>query len=93
MLAAEKDPFVRAVLGAFFLDYIHPVNKVSGLIARLFMNSQLITGGYPWIIFTGDDANEYVSTLDLACVRHQIRPFAELVSRVIAVSADEEYIR
>ncbi len=93
MLAAEKDPFVRAVLGAFFLDYIHPIFKVSGLIARLFMNSQLITGGYPWIIFTGDDANEYVGTLDLACVRHQIRPFAELVSRVIAVSADEEYIR
>lgn len=93
LLSSEKDPFVRAVLGGFFLDYIHPVYKVSSLIVRLFMNSQLITGGYPWIIFTGDDANEYVRALDLACARHQIRPFAELVSRVIAVSADEEEIR
>jgi hypothetical protein len=93
LLAAEKDPFVRAVLGGFFLNYIHPVRKVSGLLVRLFMNSQLVTAGYPWITFSGDDADEYVRTLDLACVKNQIRPFAELVSRVIAVSADEEEIR
>lgn len=46
-LAAEADPFARAVLGHWLFGFIHPYMDGNGRIARFTMNVLLAAGGYP----------------------------------------------
>jgi Fic family protein len=49
------EPSVRAVLGRWLFDYIHPYMDGNGRMARFLMNTMLASGGYPW---SGAQANE-----------------------------------
>lgn len=49
-LRNEDNPFVRAILGHYFLAYIHPYMDGNGRTARFVMNMMLVTGGDPWTI-------------------------------------------
>ena len=84
LMTEEKDAFVRAVLGHFFFVYIHPF--MDGRTARFTMNSQLVTGGYPWIVVPLERRDEYMSSLEMASVKDDIEPFARFIVSLMCTS-------
>ncbi len=78
-LKSEAHPAVRAILGHFIFVYIHPYMDGNGRIGRFLMNSMLVSGGYPWTIVKLVNRSEYLSTLEIASVDHDIVPFATFI--------------
>ena len=89
LLAGERKPFVRAVLGAFFLEYIQPVHKVTGVLARLYLNSQLVCHGLPWITVGEEDRSDYQRSVEEGSVNLFIRNFANLIAKQIETATVE----
>ena len=87
LMKEEESALVRAVLGHFFYVYIHPYMDGNGRTARFVMNSQLVTGGYPWVVVPVERRQEYMAALEKASVEEEIGDFARLVKRLIM--ADE----
>lgn len=83
LITGEKNAFVRALLGHFFLIYIHPFTENNGVIARLFMNSQLVAAGYPWTVIPGWKGEMYEAALEKACTKGDIQDLAHLVAESI----------
>ncbi len=83
LLSHEPDAFVRAVLGHFFIIYLHPFMDDNAIIARLLMNSQLVTGGYPWTVIPERYCDEYTGGLENACVYLDIYVLTHLITREI----------
>ena len=97
----EEDPFVRAVLGHFFLIYIQPFTAGNIQTAWLLMNSQLVAAGYPWISLPEYDMEEYMKALKETAELEHIDRLVALIGRRIRfswntdlreVAADLEYI-
>ena len=84
MMLEEPDAFVRAVLGHFFFVYIHPYMDGNGRTARFTMNSQLVTGGYPWIVVPVERREEYMASLEKASVEEEIEPFVQFIVSLIS---------
>ena len=82
-LEKEDNPIVRAVLGHFFLTWIHPFNDGNGRMARFLMNTMLTTGNYPWIIIPVMLRDSYMSALETASVDGNIIGFANIVLDLI----------
>ena len=82
----EDDPFVRAVLGHFFLIYIQPFNAGNILTAWLLMNSQLVAAGYPWIALPEYYRDEYMEALKEAAELEHTDRLAALMARLIRSS-------
>jgi Fic family protein len=55
LLAQEREPGVRAVLGHWLFGYIHPYPDGKGRMARFMMNAMLASGGYPWTVVRVED--------------------------------------
>lgn len=83
LLINEKSTFVRAILGHFFIIYIHPFMDDNALMARLFMNSQLVSGGYPWTVIPVWKSDMYEEALEKACTKGDIYDLAHLVAESI----------
>lgn len=83
LLKEEPDARVRAVLGHFFLGYIHPYSDGNGRIARFLMNSMLISGGYNWVVIPVERRQEYMQVLEEASVRENIVPFTQFLASLI----------
>ncbi|MBX9689455.1 MAG: Fic family protein [Candidatus Obscuribacterales bacterium] len=83
LLRDEKESAVRVVLGHFVFVYIHPYMDGNGRIGRFLMNVMLASGGYPWTVIPVTRREEYLKTLEKASVEQEIRPFAELISRLV----------
>lgn len=83
LMQEEPDAFVRAVLGHFFFVYIHPFMDGNGRTARFAMNSQLVTGGYPWIVVPVERREDYMSALEKASVEEDIEPFARFICSLV----------
>lgn len=83
LLPTERNPFIRAVLGAFFLDYIRPVERMSGVLARLYMNSQLISYGFPWIVIPEERHDDYRRALEEGFVDLKLDSFADLINELV----------
>jgi len=83
LMLEEPDAFVRAVLGHFFFVYIHPYMDGNGRTARFAMNSQLVTGGYPWVVVPVGRRDEYMSALEKASVEEDIGPFVQFIISII----------
>lgn len=83
LLKEEPDSRIRAVLGHFFLGYIHPYSDGNGRIARFLMNSMLISGGYNWVVVPVERRQEYMQTLEEASVRGNIVPFTKFLASLI----------
>jgi hypothetical protein len=79
LLKKEPSAAVRAVLGHFFFGYIHPYMDGNGRIARFLMNTQLISGGYPWITIPVERREEYMSALETASVDGEINLFTKFI--------------
>lgn len=84
LMQEEQDAFVRAVLGHFFFVYIHPYMDGNGRTARFTMNSQLVTGGYPWVVVPLEKRDDYMAALEEASVREEIGPFVLFILSLIA---------
>ena len=83
LMDEEKDAFVRAVLGHFFFVYIHPYMDGNGRTARFVMNSQLVTGGYSWVIVPVERRQEYMAALENASVKEDIEAFALFIGNLM----------
>jgi hypothetical protein len=83
LLGAETEPSVRVVLGHFVFVYIHPYMDGNGRMGRFLMNVMLASGGYPWTIVPLERRNDYMSALEAASVRQDIRPFAEFLAGLV----------
>ena len=82
-MSEEDNASVRAVLGHFFMTWIHPFNDGNGRMARFIMNVMLTTGGYPWTIVPVESRNRYMTTLEKASTENDISEFAALISELI----------
>ncbi len=83
MMKEESDPLVRAILGHFFFVFIHPYMDGNGRTARFAMNSQLVTGGYPWVVVPMESREQYMKALEKASVEEEINDFAGFVVSLI----------
>jgi len=75
----EEHPLVRAVLGHWFLGYIHPYPDGNGRLARFVMNAELVSSGYRWAVIRLDQRKRYMEALDAASFGRDIAPFAKLI--------------
>lgn len=83
MMMEESDALVRAILGHFFFVYIHPYMDGNGRTARFTMNSQLVTGGYPWVVVPLERREQYMKALEKASVEEEIDDFVGFVLSLI----------
>ena len=81
LLIEENEASVRAVLGHFIFVFIHPYTDGNGRMARFLMNTQLISGGFPWTIINLEERNEYMAALEKASTKNDISDFAKLIAR------------
>lgn len=79
MMIQEPDAFVRAILGHFFFVYIHPYMDGNGRTARFTMNSQLVTGGYNWVVVPVEQRDKYMQVLEKASVDEEIEDFVRFI--------------
>jgi hypothetical protein len=89
LLAEEREPAVRAVLGHWLFGYIHPYPDGNGRIARLLMNTMLASGGYPWTVIRVEDRTKYMSALEAASVDLDIEPFTKFLGERVKWSIDQ----
>lgn len=83
LLAEEKEPTVRVVLGHFLFVYIHPYMDGNGRIGRFLMNLMLASGGYPWTVIPVEARSRYMAALESASVDRNIVPFAKFLGSLI----------
>jgi len=81
---AEETSFpVKAILGHFFIGYIHPFIDGNGRTARFLMNFIFIIGGYNWVVIKQETRNEYLDALESASSDENIVPFVEFILATI----------
>jgi Fic family protein len=79
LLKNEPKAAVRAILGHFMFVYIHPYMDGNGRIARFLLNTQLISGGYPWVTVPVERRQDYMNALEKASADGEIDEFAEFI--------------
>ncbi len=79
LLKEEKHPAVRAVLGHFIFVYIHPYMDGNGRVARFLLNLMLISGGYNWTVIRINGREKYMSALEAASTKGEIKLFVEFI--------------
>ncbi|MDR0822512.1 MAG: Fic family protein [Endomicrobium sp.] len=80
LLKKEESAAVRAILGHFFFVYIHPYMDGNGRLARFLMNVMLTTGGYSWTIIPVKKRKEYMTALEKASVKNNIKDFTKFIA-------------
>lgn len=83
LLAEEREPAVRVVLGHFVFVYIHPYLDGNGRMGRFLMNVMLASGGYAWTVIPVDLRNDYMTALEVASVHGNIKPFTEFLAGLV----------
>jgi fido (protein-threonine AMPylation protein) len=83
LLAGEKEPAVRVVLGHFVFVYIHPYMDGNGRMGRFLMNLMMAAGGYPWTVIPFADRNAYMAALEKASVGEDIGPFTDFLAKLV----------
>jgi len=78
-IAEENSYPVKAILGHFFLGYIHPFMDGNGRTARFLMNFLFIVGGYNWVVIKQETRESYMDVLEMASVDKNITPFVEFI--------------
>ena len=89
-LQQEDEPAVRAVLGHFIFVFIHPYPDGNGRVARFLMNSQWVSGGYPWTIIRLENRKRYMQSLEQASVVGNIKPFSEFVLQEMQIDWQQQ---
>ena len=88
MLAAEREPAVRVVLGHFFFVYMHPYFDGNGRMGRFLMNVMVASGGWRWTLITLDTRDSYMAALEQASVHQDIGPFTRYLAERLEASAN-----
>lgn len=83
LISAEQHAGVRAVLGHFFLVYIHPYMDGNGRLGRFLMNAMLVTGGYAWTVVPVERRKLYMDALEEASTGRDIGKFSAFVGQLI----------
>ena len=83
LLAQEKDPGVRVVLGHFVFVYIHPYMDGNGRMGRFLMNLMMAAGGYPWTVVPVSEHTAYMAALEKASIGEDIRPLADFLAGLL----------
>lgn len=83
LLSREKNAAVRAVLGHFCFEFIHPYMDGNGRTGRFLMNAMLASGGYPWAVIRVEWREKYLAALDTAGAQGDIGPLASLVAAAV----------
>lgn len=83
ILAQEKEPSVRVVLGHFMFVYIHPYMDGNGRMGRFLMNLMMASGGYPWTIVPVESRTAYMEALEAASFGRDIKPFANFLAALV----------
>jgi hypothetical protein len=86
VLAKEKSPAVRAVLGHFIFVFIHPYSDGNGRVGRFLMNLMLGSGNYGWTVIRVDRRAAYMDALEQASVHGKISDFAKFVAEELNAS-------
>lgn len=79
----EVDPFVRAMLGHFFLIFIQPFRAGNIQTAWLLMNSQLVAAGYPWINLPEHCTGDYLNALKEAVELEHVDSLVDMLVKLI----------
>ena len=80
LIKEEPVACVRAILGHFVFVFIHPFMDGNGRTGRFLMNAMLASGGYEWTVIPVDKRDNYMSALEDASVRCDIKAFTQLVN-------------
>jgi hypothetical protein len=89
LLANEKEPAVRIVLGHWLFGFIHPYPDGNGRMARFLMNAMLASGGYPWTVIGVEGRDAYMKALEAASVQMDIGPFAAFIADRVKSSMEQ----
>ncbi len=84
LLKEEKEPVVRIVLGHFIFVFIHPFLDGNGRIARFLMNVMMAAAGQPWTVIKVEQRRAYMTALEEASVKGDVRPFAAFLAETRA---------
>lgn len=84
LIREEPHPAVRAVVGHHLFVFIHPYFDGNGRIGRFLMNVLLASGGYPWTVVRVKRRDEYMTALEQASVKGEIRPLAKFIAEEMA---------
>lgn len=87
ILDEEKTPWVKALLGHFFLVFIHPFPDGNGRTARFLMNAVLVLSGYNWTVIRLQEKKNYFKSLEQASVNGDIQDFAKFIKKELEVSS------
>jgi prophage maintenance system killer protein len=85
LIVNEPNFAVKAVLGHFFLGYIHPFPDGNGRTSRFLMNFMFLLGGYNWTIVPVTERIAYLDALEKASIDSNIAPFAEFIKGIMPV--------
>lgn len=85
LIVNEPNFAVKAVLGHFFLGYIHPFPDGNGRTSRFLMNFLFMLGGYYWTIIPVTKRNEYLNALESASIDGDVQPFAAFIKNAMGV--------
>ena len=88
---AEETSFpVKAILGHFFIGYIHPFIDGNGRTARFLMNFLFIVGGYNWVVIKQKTRDQYMDALEAASGNENVVPFVEFILATIQKENSEK---
>jgi hypothetical protein len=83
LLKDEPEASVRAVLGHFVFEFIHPYMDGNGRLGRFLMNAMLASGGYPWTVIPVELRTDYMQSLEQASVKQDIKPLAKFLGHLV----------
>ncbi|QDE31876.1 hypothetical protein FH971_13450 [Shewanella polaris] len=83
LIVSEPNFAVKAVLGHFFLGYIHPFPDGNGRTSRFLMNFMFLLGGYNWTIVPVTERTAYLDALENASIDNNVVPFAEFIKAIM----------
>jgi len=89
-IAKETSFPVKAILGHFFIGYIHPFIDGNGRTARFLMNFLFIVGGYNWVVIKQETRDEYMGALEAASSNENVVPFVEFILTTIQKENSEK---
>lgn len=82
LIKGEDSPVVRLVLAHFVFVFIHPYLDGNGRIGRFIMNVMRAAGGYPWLVISVEQRDNYMVALEQASVTQNIIPFSRFLGRL-----------
>ncbi|NOI65185.1 Fic family protein [Vibrio sp. 99-8-1] len=79
LIVEEPSYAVKAVLGHFFLGYIHPFPDGNGRTCRFLMNFCFLLGGYRWTVVPVTERVNYLAALESASINGNSLSFAKFL--------------